>query len=74
MENYRLIPAIRSTDKGNERVQAVHQKTHSARRTITLEPDTLDAFLRYEVSNYTEHDPFRPMGRFDSWAGKPKPK
>lgn len=27
-----------------------------------------------EVSNYSHHDPFRPLGRWDSWAGHVKIK
>lgn len=34
----------------------------------------LDIWSRYEVPMYSKHDPFRPMGPFDSWAGNVKRK
>lgn len=42
---------------------SIHDKSH-------LPGDDLEVWLRYEVPNHTEHDPFRPLGYRDSWAGK----
>jgi len=29
----------------------------------------LETWTRYEEPSYSELDPFRPLGRYDSWAG-----
>lgn len=36
--------------------------------------ETLESFMRYEVPVHHDTDPLRPMGYFDSYAGRVKPK
>lgn len=68
MEDYRLISPVRSADSRNARLQAVGLQRKNRKVLFKLEPDTLKSFLRHEVPIHSEHDPFRPMGYFDSYA------
>lgn len=69
MEDYRLIRAIPASASRHEGISIVGPRREHRKTTWSkLTPDLLQAFLRYEASNYTEHDPFRPLGYFDSYA------
>lgn len=68
MEDYRLIPAVRRTDSRDARLSNMGRSRNRNPRSTFLNKQELDSFLRYVVSNYSEHDPYRPMGYFDSCA------
>lgn len=43
-------------------------------RTDRIAGEDLKVWMYYEAPNHTKHDPFRPMGPYDSWAGHLKQK